>query len=270
MIDYNVASGIVTLTTDFGLSGYYVGVMKGVIASIFPQASLIDISHETPSHGIGEAAFAVAQAYRWFPPGTVHLVVVDPGVGSARRPLAASCGGHFFTAPDNGLLSQVFEGKKARVRVIDAERWARKPISRTFHGRDVFAPAAARLARGEPFDGIGPEISDHVLLEPATPVLVEPGHWRGRVLNVDRFGNIVTSFPIELLKPATAFRLTAGRLEAHRLLDAYADAGDAEPFVIAGSSGYLEVSINRTSAADSAGIGVPGQVDLYLNGPDSK
>ncbi len=258
-------SGIITLTTDFGLADHYVGVMKGVIATIHPEARVVDVSHDVASHSIAEGAFTVAQAYRYFPQGTVHVVVVDPGVGTERRPIIVDAGGHHFVAPDNGVLSQVYERETPSVRSVDVERYALKPTSQTFHGRDVFAPIAARLSKGTASEEFGEVISDFVRLAPTAPRLVEPGRWQGKVLHVDRFGNLVTSFTAKSLTGSESFRsLIAGGKEVDSFAEAYALAPEGRPFVIAGSSGYLEVSINRASAADWAGIGVEDRVELVL------
>ena len=258
-------SGIITLTTDFGLSDHYVGVMKGVIVTIHPEARVIDVSHDVASHSIAEGAFTIAQAYRYFPQGTVHVVVVDPGVGTERRPIVVDAGGHHFVAPDNGVLSQVYERETPSIRSVDAERYALKPTSQTFHGRDVFAPVAARLSKGTRSEEFGELILDYVRLAPTAPRLIELGRWQGRILHVDRFGNLVTSFPVDLIGDKSHFdRLIAGGKAVDSFAEAYAPAPDDSPFVIAGSSGYLEVSINRASAAGWAGIGVEDQVELVL------
>lgn len=259
-----MASSIITLTTDFGHADHYVGVMKGVIASIHPAAATVDICHGVRPFCVAEGAFRIAQSYPFFPPGTVHLIVVDPGVGSARRPIAALAAGHYFVAPDNGVLSQVFERQAAVVREIDVDRHGRKPVSTTFHGRDIFAPVSAWLASGAPFDEVGAQIEDAVLLPATTPVEVEPGYWRGRILNVDRFGNLVTSFEPKCLRGKDdGFRLKAGKLEARRLVETYALSFGEEPVVIAGSSGYLEASINRHSAAARAGVRIGDLAELW-------
>ncbi len=259
-----MASSIITLTTDFGLADHYVGVMKGVIASICPEARTIDISHQIRPQCVPEGAFRIAQAYRFFPPGSIHLVVVDPGVGGSRRAITALAGGHYFVAPDNGVLSQVFEREQAAVREISVERYSRKPLSNTFHGRDIFAPVSARLAGGTKFEEIGSLIEDPVLLQPTKPVEVAPGQWRGKVLNVDRFGNVVTSFEPQCLAGRTeGFRLTVGKVEASRLVGSYSLSLGEEPFLIEGSSGYLEVSINRHSAAARAGVKIGSSAEFW-------
>ena len=258
-----MAPGIITFTTDFGLTDHYVGVMKGVIAGINPAARLIDISHGVHSYQVAHGAFVIAQAYRYFPAGTVHLVVVDPGVGSERRPILAEAGGQFFVAPDNGVLSQIYEREEHVVRVIDTEQFALKPTSRTFHGRDVFAPVAGHLSTATPFQEFGEVIHDYVRLDPTTPKLVEPGRWRGRVLNIDRFGNLVTSFPAELLAESpVGFRIVVGSLAVEATAESYAESRAGEPFVIVGSSGYLEISVHQGSAAEQTGVDLGAAIEL--------
>lgn len=257
-------SPLITLTTDFGLQDHYAGVMKGVIAGIAPEARVVDICHEIPAYNVAEGAFTIAQSCRWFPAGTIHVVVIDPGVGSARRPIVAEAGGQVFVAPDNGVLSQVFERAAPSVYSVDIERYALKPASQTFHGRDIFAPIAAHLANGVAPCESGTAIADFIRLEPASPIEVSPGAWRGRVLHADRFGNLVTSFPIEfLMKSANNFRLMVGGLQIRISANSYADAPPAEAFAIAGSSGYVEVSLNQASAAARAGVTTGAPVEWF-------
>lgn len=260
-----MGSAIVTLTTDFGREDHYVGVMKGVIASIHPPARIIDLTHDVGPYGLLKAAFVIAQAHPFYPAETVHVVVVDPGVGTSRRPILVEAAGQYFVAPDNGALSQVYEQTEHQVREIDGERWALKPTSNTFHGRDLFAPVAAWLAKGTPPAAFGPLVDEYVQLDPTTPDLVQPGRWRGKVLNVDRFGNIVTSFPAELLAESPSdFRIVAGEIEVSKTVKAYAQAPPGVAFVITGSSGYLEVSINQESAAESSGVVIGDSVELVF------
>src|SRR5437764_13013820 len=153
---------IITLTTDFGLSDHYVGVMKGVILGIAPAARIVDLSHQVAAYEIGEAAFLIAQAYRYFPKKTVHVIVVDPGVGTARRPILAEVAGQFFVAPDNGVLGMIYTLGKHKVRAITNARYFLKPVSQTFHGRDVFAPVAAHLAKGVAPARLGKPIEDYL------------------------------------------------------------------------------------------------------------
>jgi hypothetical protein len=218
--------------------------MKGVMLGIAPDAQLIDISHEISAYGIDEAAYTLAQAWQCFPEGTVHLVVVDPGVGSARRPIAAEFGGQFFVAPDNGALTMTL-GHGARVHEITASRLFRQPVSRTFHGRDIFSPVAAHLAIGMELAELGPQVADWVRLD--------IGAGEGRVLKVDHFGNLVTSFETETWLPrlARGFEMRVGNAVVSRVASSYADAGEGL-FVIAGSAGFLEISARQASAAELA------------------
>ncbi len=237
-------SRLLTLTTDFGTRDHYVGVMKGVVASVAPLVRVVDICHEIPQFNISEGAFAIAQAFQYFPRGTVHVVVVDPGVGSGRRPLAAVAGGHYFVAPDNGVLSQVFAfAGEFTTREVDVLHGL-DVLSQTFHGRDLFAPAGASLANGLPFRGIGPLVSDPVCQPPAKVV-----NGKGRVLHVDAFGNIVTSFRPHDLPEGKS--LSIGGQAVSLRADSYASAPADSLFLIVGSSGYLEISLNQGSAAQA-------------------
>src|SRR5579864_5592251 len=155
---------LITLTTDFGTSDHFAGTMKGVILRVAPTAQIIDISHEVQSFDVTDGAFTIAEAYRYFPKKTIHVVVVDPGVGSTRRPLLAEAAGQYFIAPDNGVLSMIFAREQSKVRHITNGRYFLKPLSRTFHGRDVFAPVAAHLATGVPPAQFGKRIEDHLRL----------------------------------------------------------------------------------------------------------
>lgn len=229
------------------------GAMKGVILGIAPSVRFVDISHEIPAFDIAEGAFTISQTYADFPSGSIHLVVVDPGVGSARRAIVAASAGHLFVAPDNGVLSQVLEREDTwSARQIDS-KLGLDEISTTFHGRDLFAPVVARLANGLEFDHVGPLIGDPVLL-PATI----PSGGVGRALHIDRFGNIVSSF--RRADVGDSGELRVGSLTVRNWPKSYADAPGSEPFLIVGSSGYVEVSINRGSAAEVAGITAGAEV----------
>ena len=258
-----MAGSWITLTTDFGLSDHYVGVMKGVIARIAPSARVIDLCHEITSYGLAEAAFTIAQSYRYFPPGTVHLVVVDPGVGTSRKALLAEVGGYRFVAPDNGVLSQVMEQEEFRVWAVDAARFALQPTSRTFHARDLFSPVAAHAARGKASEEFGESFDYPARLPRTAPEETAPGCWRGRVLAIDHFGNIVTSFPAAML-PANgkSFHLRAGKARTSCSAQTYEHAGSGELFVITGSSGYLELSLRQDSAAARTQVSVGDPVEF--------
>jgi hypothetical protein len=258
---------VISLLTDFGSSDHYVGTMKGVMLGICPTAQLIDLTHETPAYAIAEAAFALAQAWRYFPKGTVHLIVVDPGVGSSRRPIIAEAEGHRFVAPDNGVLTMVFDKvKNCSVREITASGFFRKPVSQTFHGRDIFAPVAAHLARGIAPARLGKRIQDPVRAGFARPVQKAPNHWSGSILKVDRFGNIVTNFVSETWRHLAArpFRMKINRHFISRVTANYASAKPNELFLIEGSSGYLEISARQSSARDQTRCSVQTPIDLLL------
>lgn len=234
-------SRIVTLLTDFGTADGYVGEVKGALLALAPGATLVDIAHDVPAGDVAAACYVLGRVWRSFPAGTVHLAVVDPGVGSARRALAAEVGGHFFVAPDNGLLTAVL--------ATEAGRAVKLPIpakaSRTFHGRDVFAPAAARLATGAALQELGTALSDPVRL-PAPLLKVQAGDLVGEVIHVDRFGTLVTNLPREHIAPDGRVRVAGHDLP---LKATFADVGQREPVAFVGSGGTLEIAV-RDGRAD--------------------
>ena len=252
-----MANRIVTLTTDFGWSDPYAGAMKGVILSLAPQVTLVDLSHGVAAHDLLDAAYTLAQAYSFFPSDTIHLIVVDPGVGTARRPILVRAGTQLLIAPDNGVLSLVYDQEaELLVRHITASHYFRTNPSQTFHGRDVFAPVAGWLAKGVEPEKFGDPITDFVRFAIPKPKAAA-GEVRGVVLKVDRFGNLITNLTIADL-PSLApdapegpagFSLTVGKGAVTALHRAYADAAPNEVFAIWGSAGYLELSANRASAA---------------------
>jgi S-adenosyl-L-methionine hydrolase (adenosine-forming) len=257
---------ILTLTTDFGLSDHYVGVMKGVILSICPTARIVDISHQASPFDVIEGAYLIAQAYRYFPKKTVHIVVVDPGVGTARRPILMEAAGQYFIAPDNGALAMIFSREKHKIRLISNDRYFRKPVSPTFHGRDIFAPVAAHLAAGTPPTRMGKPIDDY--LRPAFEKPRQSGKrtWVGTILKIDHFGNIVTNFHTADFPDLERrdFSLSIGGIETSALVRTYAEAGPGELCVIVGSSGYLEVSMNQASAAAKIGCQSGASAELTV------
>jgi len=257
---------VITLTTDFGLSDHFVGTMKGVILGICPEARIVDISHDVGAYAITEGAFLLAQAYRYFPRGTVHVVVVDPGVGTARRAILAEAAGQYFVAPDNGVLSMIYLQEKHKVRWVSAEKYFLKPVSRTFHGRDIFAPVGAHLARGVAPAKFGKLITDYMRLNFEKPVRTARRGWTGTILKIDRFGNLITNFPAADFPDLEArpFELSVGLETVARFARNYAERGPGELFVIVGSSGYLEVSASQASAAKMLGCGVGAPVELRL------
>src|SRR5438552_10124031 len=220
---------IVTLTTDFGLNDHFVGTMKGVILKIVPNAEIVDICHSVQAFDILDGALALAQAYFYFPPRTVHLVVVDPGVGSARRPIIANSEEYNFVAPDNGVLSLMYaREERLSVRHITADHYFLQPVSNTFHGRDIFAPVAAYLAKGVIHEKFGEEISDYVRFNAPKPKAVDEKTFRGVVLRVDRFGNLITNFtaqdiPALFQAEPAAFKIVIGKGEISKIRENYAE-----------------------------------------------
>jgi len=262
---------IITLTTDFGLSDHFVGVMKGVILGIAPAARLIDISHGVAPYDIAGGAFTIAQAYRYFPKRTIHVVVIDPGVGSARRPLLAEMAGQYFIAPDNGVLGMVLAREqsaplKPKVRHITADKYFLHPVSRTFHGRDVFSPVAAHLAAGVAPARFGKRIEDYLRASFSKPEHTSKRSWTGMILKADHFGNLATNFHIDQFPSVRthAFSLKAGLRTITRLALTFSECAPGELFVIVGSSGYLELAASEGSAAEALGCGAGSPVELTI------
>lgn len=260
-------SPTITLTTDFGHVDHFAGVMKGVILGIAPRARIVDITHDVRAFEMSEGAFVIAETYRYFPEKTVHVVVIDPGVGSARRPILAETAGQFFVAPDNGVLSMIFSREPTRkVRHVTNEKYFRHPVSRTFQGRDVFAPVAAHLAAGVPAARFGKTIDDYVRLTFDKPTRTGKRVWTGVVLKVDRFGNLITNlhaeeFPEIRTRP---FELSAGLRQISRLASTFSDGEPGEFLVIVGSSGFVEIATNQDSAAKLLGCATGSPVELTL------
>jgi S-adenosylmethionine hydrolase len=240
-----MARPVLTLTTDFGLADHYVAAMKGVILDIAPNAQIVDITHEVAPFAIEQGAYLIAQSYACFPKKAVHVVVVDPGVGSSRRAIVVEAADQHFVGPDNGVFSMIMAREKRRVRAISNEKYFRHPVSRTFHGRDIFAPVAAHIASGIPAARMGKAIRDPVSLDLSRP----------RVLHIDRFGNIVTS----LREKPGSIQINGARVSstAHH----YSEFRPGELFAIEGSSGYIEISMNRGSAAERIGCRPGDEVD---------
>jgi len=260
-----MARPVITLTTDFGPSDHYVGTMKGVILGIAPAAEIVDICHHVGAYQVAEAAFVLAQAYRYFPKRTVHVVVVDPGVGSARRPILLEAEGQIFVAPDNGVLGMIYAGKP-KVRVISNARYFRRPVSQTFHGRDIFAPVGAHLAKGVASARMGRRISDFLWSDFGTPQRTGKHAWTGSILKIDHFGNVITNFRASDFPDLTqrGFELVAGPHVVTRLQWNYAESRPGELFAIVGSSGFLEISANQAAAAKILGCGVGAPLELRI------
>ncbi len=243
---------LITLTTDFGHSDHYVGAMKGVIASINPDAVVLDITHGIPPFDVMRGALALRAAAPYFPAGTIHVVVVDPGVGGERRPIAVKAGGFVLVGPDNGVLSLMYpEGEAPEARLIENPDFMLEHVSSTFHGRDVFAPAAAHLSRGRPFVEVGRPVRDLQRLAVPSPCRRE-GLIVGRVLYVDSFGNLVTNIPSDGVDDVAVVEVEGRALRG--VLPSYAYAPRGELAAVRGSTGLVEIAANMGDAARMLGV----------------
>jgi hypothetical protein len=262
---------LVTLLTDFGTADYFVGAMKGAVLASNPRAQVVDITHEIPAHDVEAGAFTLLAAFEAFPKGTVHVAVVDPGVGSSRRAVAVETPGHTFVGPDNGIFGYVYERvEDFAVHQLTNRSYFRKDVSATFHGRDVFAPIAGALSRGVAAEELGARIEDFVRLPFARPVLRADGTLEGRVIHVDRFGNCITNFtprdiPLEMFDGG--MRMKVGGFEVRQLRRFFADESEAPgvPFAIWGSAGLLEIAVFRDSAARRLGVGRGQTVEVIVS-----
>jgi S-adenosyl-L-methionine hydrolase (adenosine-forming) len=282
VIEYTLSQGddrskvasprIITLLTDFGTEDYFVGAMKGVILTRSPAAVIVDITHAIPPQDVQAGTFTLSAVYENFPTGSIHLAVVDPGVGSNRRPVLVEAAGHLFVGPDNGLFSMVLDrATDSKVRhVTNADYFLPNPSS-TFHGRDIFAPVAAALAQSVRPEELGPVIQDPVRFGFAECESLMDGSMIGRVIHIDHFGNCVTNFAWKQFQPlltARSFCLRIKEYEIHQLARTYSEATlpAGEPFAIIGSAGFLEISLRCSSAARELKITVGDPVKLTVSG----
>jgi S-adenosylmethionine hydrolase len=246
---------LITLLTDFGTADYFVGAMKGAILSVHAEARIFDLTHEIPPHDIRAGAFQLLAAYKTFPPSTIHVAVVDPGVGSERRPLLMSAGGQFFVGPDNGLFSYIYEREvDARVFHLTRAEYFRHPVSATFHGRDIFAPVAGALSSGRTCDELGVEITDYVRLKPSLPASTDNELLECSILHIDRFGNCITNLTREHLsgddfKRGARIHINGEMIDTFREFFAEGEDGSGRLFAIWGSAGFLEIVAFLDSAA---------------------
>ncbi|HTC91932.1 MAG TPA: SAM-dependent chlorinase/fluorinase [Terriglobales bacterium] len=263
---------IVTLTTDFGITEHYVGAMKGAIYNINPAAQVVDICNSVHSYDLLDGALTLAQAYSYYPPNTLHVVVVDPGVGTARRPILANVGKYLFLAPDNGILSLVYEREEAiSVRHVTSQHYFLQPVSNTFHGRDVFAPVAGWLSKGVDPEKFGEVVTDFVRFTAPKPKSAGDNLFKGIVLKVDKFGNLVTNItPQDLPQLFTPqpppFKISVGKTEISKMKTTYAEGAPGEVFAVLGSMGFLEIVTNRGSAQNTIGAGKGTEVGVKLEG----
>jgi len=245
-------TSVITLLTDFGTADYFVAAVKGVILTTNPHASIIDVTHDIPAQDIESGAFTLLTCYREFPPGTIHVAVVDPGVGSTRRPIVVRTGDYYFVGPDNGVFSYVYDSEASHKTFhITAQEYFRSSPSPTFHGRDVFGPVAAALSKGLKPKKLGPRIFDEVRLAPLSPVQDGTSKLRGRIIHIDRFGNCVTNFTRADVPDSARMELHIKRRVIKTLRQFFTDEDGSkdEIFAIWGSAGFLEIAINGGSAA---------------------
>ena len=241
---------IITLLTDFGSQDYFVAAMKATILSINPAANIVDITHEIPPQDIRAGAFNFLAVYRDFPAGTIHLGVVDPGVGSARRGLVIECAGQYFVGPDNGLFSWICD-REGNFRAVELsnEKFFRHPVSTTFQGRDIFAPVAAALSKGVALKEFGPVISDPIRLVSLAPLRVDDGSIEATIIHIDRFGNCITNLTREHFDGRARLVINDREVSAFREFFSEGDVNSDDLFCFFGSAGFLEIAVRNSSAA---------------------
>ncbi len=259
---------LITLLTDFGDRDWFVAAMKGAILSIHPQAHIIDLTHQIAPHGIDEAGYFLKSCYREFPEGTIHVVVVDPGVGSERRAIIVKSERYYFLAPDNGVLTCIFdEEQPVEVREIDLRKFRRESPGQTFDGRDLFAPVAARLAKDEPFESYGPVIGDY-----RTFVIAQP-RWEqtvlvGEIAHVDRFGNLISNLTQQHLEKARSvamrrqLSIRIGERIIEGVVNSYSEGMAEKPSALINSDGKLEIFLKEASAADLLQVGRGERIEV--------
>jgi S-adenosyl-L-methionine hydrolase (adenosine-forming) len=249
-------NGIIALLTDLGLKDHYVGVMKGTILSVHPDAKIVDVSHDVEMHDITTAYFLLQNSYRYFPKGTIFVVVVDPGVGTERSIIGVETTDFTFLAPDNGVLG--FLGREEKVRrivTITNSRYFLQPVSNTFHGRDIFSPVAAHLAKGVDLGKMGEEAETFTRFQTPAPKVVDPGSVVGEVVAIDRFGNLITNITKDRL-PGGSVQIEVGGAVVREISKTYGARKTRELLAYLGSSGALEIAINKGNAAKKLGVRV--------------
>jgi S-adenosyl-L-methionine hydrolase (adenosine-forming) len=252
-----MARPLIAMLTDFGTRDHYAGTMRGVALGICPDATVVDITHEVPPHDVLSGALELAASYKYFPAGTIFLVVVDPGVGSTRRGIAAEAGDFRFVAPDNGVLTAVLdEHAPKKIVELSERRYARPTVSRTFEGRDRFAPAAAWLAKGIELGALGRSVSAIHRLDIPQP-LVDADGIRGEVVRVDRFGNLITNIDLRTFDKLASepLDIRVGTFQVSKVISTYADAAPGDICALFGGSDHLEIAANGASASAELNLG---------------
>lgn len=257
---------VITLTTDFGLQDYYVSAMKAAMLNIAPDARLVDISHEIPSQDIMAGSWILQNSAMLFPEGSVHTVVVDPGVGTDRNPVALKVRDQLFVGPDNGIFSLLTSDEEYKaVRLTNEDYWRENP-SNTFHGRDIFAPVAAHLSQGVPLEELGEPIDELVTYRWTVPIADKDG-LEGMVIHIDKFGNLITNISESLLEEVIDdknVRIYVGNTILDEIATTFGKVTEGEPVAYIGSSGMLEVGINKGSAEEMLGVQKGAQISLIL------
>lgn len=258
---------LITLTTDFGTGDHYVSAMKAVILGLNPNVRIIDISHDIPAQDVMAGAWVVRNSSMLFPAGTIHVVVVDPGVGTDRIPVAIRIRDQLFVGPDNGIFSLIGHDFKYEVISLDNSSFWRENPSNTFHGRDIFAPVAAHLSLGVPFSELGTPVQKLVTYRWAIPIADKDGI-QGWIMHIDHFGNLISNISDAMIRehiePGRSIRIYVGNTILHSILPAYGSVPDGEPVAYIGSTGKLEVAINKGNAREMLGVEKGAQISIIL------
>lgn len=257
---------VITLTTDFGLRDYYVSAMKAVMLGIAPEVRLIDVSHDIPSQDIMAGSWVLKNSAMLFPSKTVHAVVIDPGVGTNRHPIALQVEDQYFVGPDNGIFSLLTADRKYTAVHLNRQEYLRESPSNTFHGRDIFAPAAAHLSRGVPLEELGEPLNDLVSYRWMQPIADRDGV-QGTVIHIDKFGNLITNIPESLIQELLVGRrvkIYVGNVILGDISDTFGDVTEGEPVAYIGSAGMLEVGINMGDAEEMLGVQKGAQISIVL------
>jgi S-adenosylmethionine hydrolase len=259
-------SQLITLTTDFGLQDHYVSAMKAVMLGISPNARFVDVSHEIPAQDIMAGAWVVRNSAFLYPPGTVHLVVVDPGVGTSRHAVALKIKDQYFVGPDNGIFSLFFDEFEYEAYKLNNSAYWRESISNTFHGRDIFAPVAAHLSNGVSLEEVGEPIEELVTYHWAVPIADRDG-LQGWVVHIDRFGNLITNISHDLIKDhlkKRSVKIYVGNTMLEKIVTTFGDVEEGEPAAFIGSSGMLEIGINKGNASRMLSVDKGAQISIVL------
>lgn len=257
---------IITLTTDFGLQDHYVSAMKAVILGISPDVRMIDISHDIPAQDIMAGAWVIRNSAFLFPENTVHLVVIDPGVGTSRQPICLRIHDQYFVGPDNGIFSLLYDEFEYEAFKLSKREFWREEVSRTFHGRDIFAPVAAHISRGVPLKDLGEPASDLVTYHWAVPIADKDG-LQGWVVHIDRFGNLITNISEQLMREhirSSRLKIYVGNTMIKKLVKTFGDVEDGDPAAFIGSSGMLEIGINKGNASRLLNVDKGAQISIML------